>query len=188
MQQYACNYTESCHDKNKRCVTLSPDVNSPVCKRSLDFVDLCSTVLQYKTKHSRTTKEGRGNVHTEKTCLHPTTDSALRLIILKVVNIFHSSTNGSDRCCTNITNIEINSRCPEVGRQRRPSTTATLGRKRRPPTPVHLRERESATRAAFATRKDTSAPKLKKKTFGQGCGQNHRIFKRHFEKLHEGEN
>ena len=85
---------------------------------------------------------------TEKTCLRPTTDSGLRPIILMVVSIFHPSTNGSDRCCTNIINVEINSRCPEVGR------------KRRPPTAVHVRERE--TRAAFATRKDTSASKKKK--------------------------
>ena len=126
VHQHACNYTESCHDKNK-CVTLSPDVNSPVCKRSPDFLDLCSTVLQYKTKHSRgniikkhalsflmseynwlsfTTTEGRGNAHadiaasinTKKTCLHPTTDSALRPIVQIVVSTVHSSTNGSD-CC-----------------------------------------------------------------------------------------
>ena len=45
VQQYACNDTESCHDK-QRCVTM----NSSVCTRSLDFLDLCSTVLRDKNK------------------------------------------------------------------------------------------------------------------------------------------
>ena len=45
-----------------------------------------------------------------------------------------------------IKDIKINSRCPEVGRKRRPSTTATLGRKRRSPTTVHVRSR--ATRSS----------------------------------------
>ena len=123
----------------------------------------CSTkqsirvVTSKKKKHSPTfliseynwlcfiTTEGRGNVHadtaasiyTEKTCLHPTTDSALRPIILMVVSMFHSSKNGSDRCCTNMISG--------------PKTTpiqprSTWGR---------------ATRAAFAAREDTSASKKK---------------------------
>ena len=125
--------------------------------------------LQYKIKHSRgdvikkhaltfliseynwlhfTTSEGRGNVHantaasinTKKTGLHPTTDSAHRPMVLLVVNIFHSSTNGTDCCCAITINIEVDSRCHEAGRKRRPSTTTTLGRKRRPPTTVHVRE------------------------------------------------
>ena len=53
VQQYACNYTESCHNK-QGCVTM----NSSVRKRSLDFLDLCSTVLQDKNK----TRVSRGNV------------------------------------------------------------------------------------------------------------------------------
>ena len=42
---------------------------------------------------------------------------------------FNSSTDDSVCCCVNIINIETSSRCPEVGR------------KRRPPTKVHERER-----------------------------------------------
>ena len=78
--------------------------------------------------------------------VHPTTSSAPRPIVLMVVNIFKSSTNGSDCCCTNMIDIEINSRCPEVGRKRRPQTT-------------HGTRERQRQRAAFATRKDTSASK-----------------------------
>ena len=129
---------------------MSPDVNSHVCKRSPDFLDLCSTVLQYKTKHSRgndqkkhaltflliseynwlhfTTTEGRGNVHantaasinTKKTGLHPTTDSALRPTVLMVVNIFHSSTNGSDCCCAIIINREARFQMSRSGPKKTP--------------------------------------------------------------------
>ena len=93
-------------------------MNSPVCKRSLDYQLSCNTkqsirvVTSLKKKKNALTfliskynwlhftrTEGRGNVHARtaasintKTALHPTTDSALRLIILMVVNIFHSST------------------------------------------------------------------------------------------------
>ena len=71
------------------------------------------------------------SINTKKTGLHPTTDSALRPIVLMVINILHSSTNGTDCCCAILINIEIDSKCPEVAR------------KRRPPTTVHVRERES---------------------------------------------
>ena len=116
-------------------------------KRRLSKTQLVSS---YVDRLYFTSTQGRRHVHvntaasinTEKTCSHPTTDSALRPTVLMVVNIFHSSTNGPDGCCTNIINLEVGSRCPEVGRRRRPSTTATLGRTRRPPTTVHVRERE----------------------------------------------
>ena len=171
VQQYACNCTESRHDKTKMCDLVTRREFS--CLQ--DFLDLCSIVLQYKTKHSRgnvikhaltfliseynwlhfTTTEGRGNVHantaasinTKKNGLHPTTDSALRPIVLMVVNILHSSTNGTDGCCAFIKNMDVDSRCPEVGRKNDAHQ------------PRYMRER--ATKAAFATRKDTSASKTK---------------------------
>ena len=49
VQQYACNCTESRHDKTKMCDLVTRREFS--CLQ--DFLDLCSIVLQYKTKHSR---------------------------------------------------------------------------------------------------------------------------------------
>ena len=115
-------------------------MNSSFCKRSLDFLDLCSTVLHDKTRDSRgdimktrsdvshlrvqlvvfhddrrtwerastrrktglhsTTDSAPRLVVRRKTGMHPTTDSAPQQIVLMVANIFESSTNGSDCCCT----------------------------------------------------------------------------------------
>ena len=113
------------------------------------------------------------SINTKKICLHPTADFDVQPVVLMVVNIFHSSTKCSDCCCINIMNVEIGSRCPEVGRKRRPSTTATLGRRQRPPTTVHVRESD---KVSVLNTKDTITQK--KKTFGQGCGQNYRNSKR----------
>ena len=60
-----------------------------------------------------------------------------------VVSIFHSPTNGSDCCCINIINRELNSRCPTVGLKTMPTTTATLGRKRRTPRQQHWAESDA---------------------------------------------
>ena len=135
VHQYACNYTESCH---KKCVTLSPDVNSPVCKRSPDFLDLCPTVLQYKTKHSRgniiKTRSDISHLRVQLVAFHNNRRTWERARQYSSIhqhgenlfapdNRFRSSTDGSDCCCTDMINIDIPSRCPEVGRQRRPPTT-----------------------------------------------------------------
>ena len=103
VQQYVCNYTESCHDK-QRCVTM----NSSVCKSSLDFLDLCSTVLQDKTRHPRgdliKTRSDVSHLRVQKdvgTCtfiqqyplirrktdLHSTTDCAPQLKVLMVAKL-----------------------------------------------------------------------------------------------------
>ena len=72
--------------------------------------------------------------------------------------------------------VETNSRCPEVGRERRPSTTAALGRKRRPPTTVHVRNR--AQRSQHAKNQFIKNKNLPDKA----AGKDHRILKRHLKK------
>ena len=115
VQQYACNYIESCHDKTKMCdlVTrrefyclqeiskLSGSVLDCLAVQNQAFAwwrqkkhALTFLISEYNWLHFTTT-EGRGNVHantaastsTKKTCLHPTADSALQPIVLMVVNI-----------------------------------------------------------------------------------------------------
>ena len=142
VQQYACNYNESCHDK-QRCVTM----NSSVCKRSLDFLDLCSTVLQdkNKTRDSRCdiikTRSDVSHFRGQLVVFHDDRRTWERAAVsidtekdwFALDNRCRSSTDSSDGCqivAVPITiDIEINSRCPK------------LGRKRRPPTTVHVRHK-----------------------------------------------
>ena len=122
VQQYACNYTESCHDKNKN--VWSPDVNSPVCKRSPDFLDLCSTVSQYKTKHLRgnvtKTRSDISHLRVQLVAFHNNRRTRERARQCSSIhqneenlfapdNRFRSSTNGIDCCCAIIRNLEIDS-------------------------------------------------------------------------------
>ena len=94
----------------------------------------------------------------KKTSLHPTTDSADRPIVLMVVNIFHSSNNGTDSC----SGIKNKHRSRFQMSKSGPKTT---------PTNHGPREKQSDKEQRFH---HTSSSK---KSSGQGCRQNHRLFK-----------
>ena len=134
------------------------------------------------------TTEGRRNVHantaastnTEETCLHPTsTDSSdgchhtplldqwIRLLLHH--HNKHRSRFRMSRSGPKITPIHDSNTGPKT-------------------TPTNHGTCERASRGSVRNTQRHQCKNQKFQTFGQSCGQNHRTFKRHFEKLHEGQN
>ena len=124
-------------------------------------------------------------IDTEKTGLHSTTDSAPQLIVLMVANIFNSSSNGSDCCCTNHSRHRNKFQMPRNGPKPTPIHDSNTGPKTTP-TNHGPREKQSDKEQCSPHAKTPSSSKIKTcRTRLQAESSNSQTT---FEKLHEGEN